>query len=507
MFQTALIVLSVLGGEPTEIQARVGSPVLLTLGDATLDQLNNGLILAWPRGTAAIRVLEDTQDSTPFVAATPSVEGNLEVTVALPAGERISVLRWLIKTGLGPQPPPVPDDPPTPPKPDPKPKPDPPKPGPVDAEQLICVRPWACTVDEADHILTIRETLDAQASEVPYFVALPGVLDERGEVHAGIARYRAAVPDKAKPWVFHVEKRGNAVSIANQGPPDSAAVLGWVGVRQPAQLAFDVRANEEQWLDVKFDETTEGEGLCGALPPTDATAEFDQKLPTGGTLEGFRPIPRREWREWAERFPVERLARNIRHVSKQVMGSCVGHSAMNSTEGAEYTLAGDLFFRRLSAMSMYNRIGTRPNSGAYVGTAAGEMRKRGILPADGETDILGQPYQHTHHVSGDFYDKLPGDWEETAKGWKATVLHVDDDEDAFRLTMDCGLRRHYGRNRHAISGGGVTARHNWWYENSWGVGWGDLGKSIGYDSRFYASYVYLPVLRDECAVLVANEVE
>ncbi len=49
--------------------------------------------------------------------------------------------------------------------------------------QLICVRPWSCTLDESDADLTIRESLDAVQSEIPYLRLLPGTLDQRMQTH------------------------------------------------------------------------------------------------------------------------------------------------------------------------------------------------------------------------------------------------------------------------------------------------------------------------------------
>jgi hypothetical protein len=195
---------------------------------------------------------------------------------------------------------------------------------------------------------------------------------------------------------------------------------------------------------------------------------------------------------------VTRLAKSIRNITEQTMGSCVGHAAGNSIEDGEYQMAGDPFFRRISGMSMYVRIGRSPNSGAYIPDAADEIFRRGILP------VLGQGYAHEFPQDTEFNRKLPSGWETTGRKWKAVVYSVDDEEAGFSIGMDARLRRQIGRSGHSISAGGYTGK-NWWYENSWGTGWGDLGKSIGYDSRFYSGYVYLPVLRDEVPVLLARE--
>ena len=148
-------------------------------------------------------------------------------------------------------------------------------------------------------------------------------------------------------------------------------------------------------------------------------------------------------------------------------------------------------------MSMYKRIGRSPNSGAYIPDAADEIFSRGILP------VTGEPWPHTFPQDTGWSTPLPSGWEATGRKWKAVVYSVDDEEAGFRVGMDWRWGRQIGRSSHSLNAIGYNGK--WWYENSWGKGWGDHGKSIGYDSRFYSGYVYQPVLRDEITVLMARE--
>lgn len=361
--------------------------------------------------------------------------------------------------------------------------------------QLICVRPWSCTLDESDADLTIRESLDSVASKVPYIRLLPGTLDQRMQPHAA-ERYRGLVADGTKAWIFHVVPTKTTPRVLHQGPLDADAALGWVKVPKVA-FAGGEQPNEERWLDIDF--AKQRPDFTGSLELPEAfRAQAIAAAANVKTLPGFKPIPKSEWSAWAARFPVARLAKSVRNISEQTMGSCVGHSCANCVEAGNYMTAGDVFFRRLSGMSMYVRIGRSPNSGAYVGDAADEIFNRGVLP------VLGQGYGAEFPQDTEFSRKLPDGWETTAAGWRAAVYSVDDEESCFRALMDCRLRNHLGRSGHAISHGGWTGK-SWWYENSWGTDWGDLGKCIGYDSRFYSGYIYMPVLRNEVPVLLARE--
>ena len=375
---------------------------------------------------------------------------------------------------------------------------DPPPPTPTSKGQIICIRPWSCTLDESDADLTIRESIDDASSTVPYLSILPGTLDQRMQPHSTLEAYRNLVPDKTKAYAFHVAPVGGRNAIIHQGPLDADTVLGWIGVPRVNYLAQAQASNEEQWLDVDFQ--TVNPELCGVLPPTRAMLNALAGLTNVSTLPGFKPIPKNEWAAWTARFPMSRLVMSIRNVTNQVGGSCVGHSCGNNMEGGEYTQAGDLFFRKMSMQSMYTRIGRSPGSGAYVGDAVTEIFEKGILPLQGEVDIDGNPYPHTH-PDGSFYTKLPSGWEATAKAWRAAVYLATTDEDAFRVLMDCRVRINIARSSHSISEFAVTSSGKWAYENSWGTGWGDFGISVGYDSRRYGDYVYHPVVRDEINVL------
>lgn len=380
-----------------------------------------------------------------------------------------------------------------------------PTPTPVDEPtgpgQLICVRPWSCTLDESDADLTIRESIDAAKSTIPYIRLLPGTPDERMQVHAA-ERYRSLVADQTRAWIFHVVPTKTTPRILHQGPIDADIALGWVNV---PKAQFDAgETNEAPWLDVDF--AKEHPERLGVIElPEPFRAQAIAAAANVRTLPGFKPIPKSEWAAWVARFPVTRLAKSIRNTTEQTMGSCVGHACANEIEAGCYHMGGDWLFRRISGMSMYKRIGRSPNSGAYIPDAADEIFSRGILP------VTGEPYPHTFDQDSGWSTPLPSGWEDTGRLWKAVVYSTDDEEAGFRVGMDWRLYRQIGRSSHSLGAGGVTKKSQtsatwlWWYENSWGDDWGDLGKSIGYDSRFYSGYVYQPVLRDEIKVLMARE--
>jgi hypothetical protein len=365
---------------------------------------------------------------------------------------------------------------------------------PTGTGQLICVRPWSCTLDESDADLTIRESIDAAGSKIPYLRLLPGTCDQRMQPHPA-ERYRALVADQTKAWIFHVVPTKTTPRILHQGPLDEDVALGWIKVPKVA-FAGGEQTNEAKWLDIPAAPAGEFMGAL-ELPPLYA-AQAIAAAANVRTLPGFKPIPKSEWAAWVARFPVTRLAKSIRNITEQTMGSCVGHACANEIEAGCYMMGGDWLFRKISGMSMYKRIGRSPSSGAYIPDAADEIFSGGILPTTGE------PYPHTFAQDTGWSTKLPTGWESTATMWKAIVYSVDDEEAGFRVGMDMRLGRQIGRSSHSLNAGGYTGK-SWWAENSWGLDSGDLGKCVIYDSRFYSGFVYQPVLRDEIPVLLARE--
>jgi hypothetical protein len=104
--------------------------------------------------------------------------------------------------------------------------------------QLICVRPWSCTEDESDADLTIRESIDAAKSTIPYLRLLPGTPDEQLQPHPA-ERYRGLVGDATRAWIFHVVPTRTTPRILHQGLINADVALGWVGVKKVAFAAAE----------------------------------------------------------------------------------------------------------------------------------------------------------------------------------------------------------------------------------------------------------------------------
>ena len=396
---------------------------------------------------------------------------------------------------LGPTPPPGPPDPPDPPGPDPD--------GPV---TVVMVKALGSpmTLAQVDELAKLRLDMDnwkkQDAEAVEFFQCNPASINENGGPHTGAASIAAAVPaDKSLPYVTVVAKTGDGtwslVPDKHGQFTTAKQVLDWVeapDLAQPIRGPPQAPAIDET-LDVDF--FAERPELCGMLEPGPMRMQLEASYPDVRDIPGFRPIPQGEWDSWCATFPASRMVQYIRHTSEQSMGSCVGHSGRNGTEGPMLWLYGEHRWYELSALSMYKRIGRSAGSGAYIGDCADELDTRGILPSDNATNVA--TWEHTHQDSGGWSNRLPSGWESTGKKWRCQVYRVTDRESWFTVTMMYQLRIHLGRSRHAISGVFVVKdgnRYRYCYENSWGTNWGDFGVGIGYDSTAYDGFVYWPCI-------------
>jgi hypothetical protein len=388
-------------------------------------------------------------------------------------------------------------------------------PAPIDVEDgrvtILCLRDHGQeTIAEVDAGWKVRESIDswgAADSEAPEFMWLPPKLrDEHLQLHSGVAAYDALKKPLPYVWVA-VEPEGQSLRIIREGVLETDKVLDWVKCpdkHRPKDRTYAVHTIDERFVDVEFDVVEPD--LCGMipLPPSTETLYSATAKPYSSYA---RPIPKSEWPQWCEAFPLERFVPYVYHTVQQQMGCCVGASAVNcGNEGPLAFMLGPRLFVEGSAMSVYGDprpvgdnprgIGRSPGSGASMSGGANYLSSYGMLP----TPKYADQYDHTHVDMGDFYAKKPAGSRSTARKWKVEVYYVSTPEEWFAATMRDGLRVHLGRRGHALSGMAVKRdgrRYLYVLENTWGTHKGDFGVCIYYDTYFTPGYVYIPVLRDD----------
>lgn len=83
---------------------------------------------------------------------------------------------------------------------------------------------------------------------------------------------------------------------------------------------------------------------------------------------------------WANSSGADQLVTRIYDQNGE--GSCVANAFSQAIEILQALQFGKANVRHLSAMSLYKRIGSGPNSGANVGDGLDECQGRGVLPLD-----------------------------------------------------------------------------------------------------------------------------
>lgn len=240
---------------------------------------------------------------------------------------------------------------------------------------------------------------------------------------------------------------------------------------------------DDRWIDVKFDEQPEFTfGDLGAATFREVGPFYEDVVPV---------IPRNEWpaiieQIEAENAGIERMVTRIYDQGRE--GSCVANACSQAHEIIQAIQYGKEHVTHLSAMSLYQRIGRSPNSGAMVSDGMDEMSSRGILPLDNAANRA--KYGDCVMANTGFYNKRPAGWEGIAglfKGVERFIIR------SLEGLVTAGLNGHpavVGREGHSITytrGTYKNGRLLMPYPNSWSMGWGqafgDMPGGFGFDSE------------------------
>ncbi len=195
-------------------------------------------------------------------------------------------------------------------------------------------------------------------------------------------------------------------------------------------------------------------------------------------------IPENQWRTEAETLAgmgggLDRLVVNVFDQGSE--GSCVGNATTQCHQVMQAAQFGKANVVKLSAISLYKRIGSSPNSGAMVDDALEEIQSRGIVPLD--TPENRAKFGNAVMPPRGFNTPLPHNWQEVAKQFRSDERLIIQSESALFSCLFRGFPVVVGRAGHSI----LYLRPIWsgskWlikYVNSWRDDWGDHG--FGYDS-------------------------
>lgn len=233
---------------------------------------------------------------------------------------------------------------------------------------------------------------------------------------------------------------------------------------------------DDEFVDVDF---TKDErfvfGDLGRNPSKLMCAAADDEVPL---------IPESQWRSEAETLDgmgggLDRLVVNIFDQGSE--GSCVGNATTQCHQVMQAAQFGKANVVKLSAISLYKRIGSSPNSGAMVDDALDEVAARGILPLD--TPENRAKFGSMVMPPRGYFTPMPVGWENIAKQFRSDEKLIIRSEAALFSCLFRGFPIVVGRAGHSIlylrpvwSGGQWLIK----YVNSWTPQWGEAG--FGYDS-------------------------
>lgn len=182
---------------------------------------------------------------------------------------------------------------------------------------------------------------------------------------------------------------------------------------------------------------------------------------------------------------AERLVTRI--FNQRQEGSCVANATSQADEITQARQFGKSAVVHLSAMSLYKRIGSSPQSGAMVSDGIAELCKRGALPLD--TPENRAKFGNAVMPNTGWSTPFPSGWESTAKqfaGGEWTAITST----AQLWTALCRCEPVVvGRQGHSIcyvrpmrkNGRRIVKYVNSWGE--WGDAGGDFKYGFGYDTE------------------------
>lgn len=172
----------------------------------------------------------------------------------------------------------------------------------------------------------------------------------------------------------------------------------------------------------------------------------------------------------AEGGGQERLVTRIYNQGNE--GSCVANASAAANELVQAIQFGKENVVHLSAMSLYKRIGSGPNSGAMVSDGWAEMKRRGLLPLD--TPENRAKFGDAVMPNTGWRTPFPANWEATGlkfAGVEATIINSYQGLKSAGVTPGSIV---VGREGHSINYVRITwknGRFTFPYQNSWG-NWG-----------------------------------
>lgn len=239
-------------------------------------------------------------------------------------------------------------------------------------------------------------------------------------------------------------------------------------------MPIDLDTIDPQWIDVDFRQSPNYVfGDLGVRAFGNRLADF---------ADVVADIPEAEWPELAEKMKQAGggLTQLVTRICNQKQeGSCVGNAFIQAAEIKQAEQFGRDKVVPLSAISLYKRIGSSPQSGAMVDDGIEELSARGAVPLDtpeNRTRFGNVVMPHTG-----FYTPYPPGWEAVAKQFAGHEWYAVRSVASLITALFKGHPVVVGRQGHSIcycdpvyKSGQLSVV----YANSWDYPWGFAAGSM-----------------------------
>jgi len=210
--------------------------------------------------------------------------------------------------------------------------------------------------------------------------------------------------------------------------------------------------------------------------------------------EAFAEVPESQHDELIEKLDaagggLDRLVVEVKNQRNE--GSCVGNAGTQGVQVVQAAQFGKQNVTPLSAVSLYQLIGSSPNSGAMIDDCLEALMKRGAIPLD--TPANRERFGDVVMPATGFYTKRPTQWEAVAAQFKVVEFLVVKTTNALFSALFNGHPVIVGRSGHSIlhlrpmkrnGKKGVGYVNSW---GNWGFGLGDFDYGFGFDSMSYVN--------------------
>ncbi len=237
---------------------------------------------------------------------------------------------------------------------------------------------------------------------------------------------------------------------------------------------------DPRFVDVDFTkEPAYVRGDNGARPFRGRQASYKEALEAGGAAL----IPQSEWPALAEKNEAEQggLEWLVKWILNQLSeGSCVGNAGTQLHQVLQAKQFGIDNVTPLSACSLYQLIGSSPNSGASIDDCLDEGSKTGIIPLD--TPENRAKFGSIVMPATGFRTKRPTGWQPIAQRFRLDESLVCNGIDEMGTALFRGNPIVVGRSGHSILYLGmvyINGKLYALYVNSWGGGENGWGQGAG----------------------------